>query len=476
MDVIPKCMARDTARIRIDRLACLQRRIITKSSEGFQSSRCLTCRSHLAPQAMTRNLSPSKLRPFLRHSQCLPSGLVVIIFLTASYFSVAGLEDSVRAAPAVKAMDLMVEGARESAGAAGLFPDPQVEAMVERGSNSGGASWPKWEGRLEQPLPKAGERRADKERARAEIAMAEAERAVMAGGIAAEAAMAIAEADAANQRVELLKEQLGRMEKVLALIETRLAGGQGKLADRLALQSRIASMKLMSEAEQRMASDALLRARGMLGLPPTSPLPGFSAPEMARVNSLSTPAMAVAAAKESEARAMEAMAKAKARPMTSLAVSASREEMPMETEDMIGISLMVEIPFNARKGAVAGQKSALARQNAAKADAASARFRTEAAVARAERGRRWAESARTLADGTLARLDAEYETVVKAAAVEGMNDQSTVLMLLELLEKRVETGISFIDAESAARASAAALWEHVFVTPVTMISNPHLNP
>jgi hypothetical protein len=235
-------------------------------------------------------------------------------------------------------------------------------------------------------------------------------------------------------------------------------------------------MKLMMEEEQRMSSDALLRVRGMLGIPPTHPLPGFAAPEMERVNSLSTPAMAMAAAKESEARAMEAMAKATGRPMTSIAVSASREEMPMETEDMIGISFMMEIPFNARKGAVAGQRSALARQNAAKADAASARFRTEAAVARAERASRWAESARTLAAGTLARLDAEYETVVKAAAVEGMNDQSTVLMLLELLEKRVETGISVIDAEAAARASAAALWEHVFVTPVTKISNPHLKP
>jgi TATA-binding protein-associated factor Taf7 len=136
----------------------------------------------------------------------------------------------------------------------------------------------------------------------------------------------------------------------------------------------------------------------------------------------------------------------------------------------------MEIPFNARKGAVAGQKSAMARQHAARADAASARFRTEAALARAERASRWAEAARTLAAGTIARLDAEYETVVNAGAVEGMNDQSTVLMLLELLEKRVETGISVIDAEAAARASAAALWEHVFVTPVTKISNPHVKP
>jgi hypothetical protein len=40
----------------------------------------------------------------------------------------------------------------------------------------------------------------------------------------------------------------------------------------------------------------------------------------------------------------------------------------------------------------------------------------------------------------------------------------------------VETGISFIDAFASARASAAALWEHVFVTPVNMNSNHHIKP
>jgi outer membrane protein, heavy metal efflux system len=386
------------------------------------------------------------------------------------------LEDSVRASPVVKAMDQRVESARELAGAAGLFPDPRVEAMAARGSNSGGSSWPKWEGRLEQPLPKAGERRADRERAQAEIFMAEAERAVMAGSMAAEVAMALAESGAATERAVLLKQQLGRMEKVLALVENRLAGGQGKLADRLALQSRIAEMKLMIEENGRMAADTLLLARGILGLPNDVGLPPYAAPNSDRVQPLATPMAQVAAAKEAEARAMAMMAKASGRPMTAIGLSASREQMPMETEDMVGISFMMEIPFHARKASMAGQNAAEANRMAARADAAAARFRAEAAVSRAKRARLWADSARRLAEGTIARLDAEYETVVNAAAAEGMKAESSVLMLIELLEKRVESGIRVIDAEAAARASAAALWEHVFLTPLSMKFQPPVQP
>jgi outer membrane protein TolC len=409
-------------------------------------------------------------------SACRTFGIGFILSLTCWAELTAGLEDAVRAAPLVKASDLRVESARELAGAAGLFPDPKVEAMAVRGSNSGGSSWPKWEGRLEQPLPKAGERRADRERAHAEIFMAEAERAVMAGSMAAEVAMALAEFDAASGRAGLLKQQLGKMEKVLALVENRLAGGQGKLADRLALQSRIAAMKLMLEADQRMAADALLRAKGLLGLGPKAALPSYAAPVLERVDPLATPLAAVAAAKESEARAMEMMAKATRRPMTALALSASRENMPMETEDMVGISFMMEIPFNARRSAAAGQRAAVANQNAARADSASARFRADAAISRAKRARLWADSARQLAEGTMARIDAEYETVVNAAAAEGMKSESSVLMLLELLEKRVESGVSVIDAEAAARTSSAALWEYTFLTPVSSKPHPPVQP
>jgi outer membrane protein TolC len=386
------------------------------------------------------------------------------------------LEDSVRASPVVKALDQRVESAREMAGAAGLFPDPRVEAMAARGSNSGGSSWPKWEGRLQQPLPKAGERQADRERAQAEIFMAEAERAVMAGSMAGEVAMALAESGAASERATLLKQQLGRMEKVLALVENRLAGGQGKLADRLALQSRIAEMKLMIEENGRMAADTLLLARGILGLPNDVGLPPYVAPNPERVQPLATPMAMVAAAKEAEARAMEMMAKASGRPMTAIGLSASRERMPMETEDMVGISFMMEIPFRGRKASMAGQNAAVANRNAARADAAAARFRAEAALARAKRTRQWADSARQLAEGTMARLDAEYETVVNAAAAEGMKSESSVLMLIELLEKRVESGIRVIDAEAAARTSAAALWEHVFLTPLSMKFQPPVQP
>lgn len=425
---------------------------------------------------MTRLTPSSEIRKRLRLSPRLTLGIQVGLLLTTGGQLCAGLEDLVRVSPVVKALDQRVASARELAGAAGLFPDPRVEVMAARGSNSGGSSWPKWEGRVEQPLPKAGERQADRERAWAEIFMAEAERAVMAGSMAAEVAMAMAESGAASERAALLKLQLTRMEKVLALVENRLAGGQGQLADRLALQSRIAEMKLMIEEDERMAADSLLLARGMLGLGPLAELPLYAAPNPERVQPMATPLAMVALAKESEARAMALTAKANGRPMTAIGLSASRETMPMETEDMVGISFMMEIPFHSQKASRAGQNAAEANRNAARADAAAARFRAETAVARVKRARQWADSARQLAEGTMARLDAEYETVIKMASAEGMKAGSSVLMLIELLEKRVESGIRVIDAEAAARTSAAALWEHVFVTPVSTQFQPPVQP
>lgn len=63
----------------------------------------------------------------------------------------------------------------------------------------GGEQYPMWELTLSQPLPKAGERAADRARASAAISMAEAEYAVMAAEMSADIAMALAEADAASE-------------------------------------------------------------------------------------------------------------------------------------------------------------------------------------------------------------------------------------------------------------------------------------
>lgn len=384
----------------------------------------------------------------------------------------ARLTSVVAQAPAMQAARLRVDAARARLGAAGKFPDPRVEGMASRASNSMEGSWPKYEARLQQPLPKAGERGADKDRARAAVAMAEADFAMMAGEMAADTMMAVAEAEAANAKAALLDAQIERIQQVLASVEARIASGQGRVADRLALQSRAASMRLMAGKERLMAKDSQCDARARLGLAPKQPLPAFAIPDIARVTHEGSPAARQAIAKSDEAAAMLKMARASAKPMTAIGIQASRELMPTGNEDMVGIALMMEIPWNSRRYARADEAAAAADQAAASADNDVAGFKLEAAIARVDRAARLAGTARRLATETSARLDAEYAGLVRAAAASGaMGADSTVLMILEILEKQADTQWQVIEADAAHRAAAADLWKYT-----TLIAPPTATP
>lgn len=76
--------------------------------------------------------------------------------------------------------------------------------------------------------------------------MSEADYALMVGEMAADTAMALAETEGANARIRLLETQVSRLDAVLRSIEARLASGGGRLADRLTVQSRVASMQLIN--------------------------------------------------------------------------------------------------------------------------------------------------------------------------------------------------------------------------------------
>ncbi len=371
----------------------------------------------------------------------------------------AELVSAVTRAPALTAARARVDAARARLGVAGRFPDPTLEGMVSRKSTPM-ENMPMWELNIRQPLPKAGERAADRDRAHAIVAMAEAEFAVMAGEMATDTAMALAEAATAQRRVDALAVQIDRTKRVLSTIDARIATGQGRFADRLALQTRIAGMQLMFERERRMSEDALSEARGLLGLNPEAPLPAFAALATADIDPEHAPALSVAEAKTAEARAMARMARASAKPMTAVGLRFEREQERMGNNDTIGLAFMTELPWRGRRYARAEERAAQAEATAALADADTTRYRIVAALSRVERAERLAEVSQRLAQETHRRLDAEYDTLVRSAGTSTMGNDSSVLMILEVLEKTTDAQLQAIDAEGSALVARAELWRY----------------
>lgn len=381
----------------------------------------------------------------------------------------AELLRAVAQSPSLGAAARRVMAAQARIDSAGRLPDPEVEGMASRMDGPMGERATMYELTLRQPLPRRGERAADRDRAVAAVSMAEAELALMAGEMAADTAMAIAEVDAAEARIVLLEEQRARLASVLRSMEVRLAAGSNvRLADRLTLETRVATMQLMVEEERRMAEDAQAEARGRLGLAPGMPLPGFAAPAVGDVSPTEAAALRVTAARAEEAGAMVKMAQASSRPMTAVGLRLERERTGMGDEDTIGLALMSEIPWRSRRYAAAEVRAAEADRGAAQADGEAARYRIQSSLTRVERAERLAESARRLGAETRKRLDAEYDSLVQSAAVAGARD-SAIFQVVELLEKASDTDLQVVQAELAARVARAELWRYLPVDRFAVI-------
>jgi cobalt-zinc-cadmium efflux system outer membrane protein len=382
----------------------------------------------------------------------------------------ADLLRAVAEAPALTAASRRTTAARERIDSAGRLADPELEGMGSRMVGPMNERATMWEVNVRQPLPKRGERAAERERAQAAVLMAEADYALMAGEMAADTAMALAEAEGAEARIILLKAQIARLDAVLRSVEARLASAGGRIADRLTVQSRRAAMQLMVEEEERMAADALAEARGRLGLRPDAPLPAFAAPTAADITPDEAALVRLAAARTAEANAMAKMARATANPMTAVGVRFEQERRAMGDENTVGLAFMTDLPFRSRRYARADARAAEAERAAAETDAAGARYRIAAALTRVERAERLADTARRLSQETLARLNAEFEAMVASAGVGGsaMGD-STVLQTVEILEMATDTELQVIRADTAVRTARAELWRHVpahrFPTP-----------
>ena len=195
----------------------------------------------------------------------------------------ASMIEAVRSAPMLEAARKRIEASRSRTEAAGRFADPEIEGMATWANGPDNAEM--YEVTVMQPLPKRGERAADRERAQAAVQMSEAEYAMAAGELAADVAMALAEAGGAEARAAVLETQLGRLDSVLKNIDARLSTATtSRFADRLAVQTRVAAMQLEIEELRRTATDALEEASGRLGLAPGIGRPDFAAPTVEEID------------------------------------------------------------------------------------------------------------------------------------------------------------------------------------------------
>lgn len=370
------------------------------------------------------------------------------------------LTEAVAAAPAVTAARLRLEAALARQSTAGRRADASLTGMYAE-KQTPAADIPMWEVSLEQPLPKWGERAADQRGSDARAAMARAELSLVAGDTAAESAMRLAEAGTARERQALIVQQEEHLARALSALDARIGTGQSRAAERLILQSRLADMQLMVAREEQMALDAESLVRAQLGLDGSASLPAFDAPPLDELDVECAPAVRVAEARVQEASAMEDMARASRMPMTAVGLRFEREDMPDGAEDTVGLALMTELPWRRQGYARADGAAARAERDAGLADAEAARHQMEALRGQAQRAEQQADLARRLAADHDARLDAQYEVMLRTAGTAEMDAEMPVLMLVDILEQRTRVWMQVVEAEGSERFARAALWRLV---------------
>lgn len=363
-------------------------------------------------------------------------------------------------APSVRAAWQNAEAAGYRKQASGAWPNPQLEGMYSR-LQMPEDEVPMWEVRLQQPLPKAGERSADQARASAALRMAQAEAERRMGEVAMESAGALAELDAARARLALWQTQRTRTEQALNAAWAATSSGQGKGLEALMLQSRVTELEVMALTEERIAADAAAMARGALGLKPDQALPPFSAPDPRELDPAHAPEVRMLLARQTEARAMRAMARASARPMTAVGLRYELEQALGGDEETIGVSFMTELPWFSRRTARAEAAAAEADFAARGADLEATQRAVETARTNAERAAQLAESTRTRAAQTQTRLAGEYDALMRSASALTMAGGSTALMLVEVLDRMAMVQRQVIDAEATAQRARAELWRYV---------------
>lgn len=369
-------------------------------------------------------------------------------------------------APQVRALLAQRQAMRHLEGAAGRLADPMLALGYAR-RRTPMETMPMYEVMLEQPLPRWGERDAARARASAATRMSDAGIVAEVSMLASDVAMALAEIDGLAAQVNEGEAEEQRIAALSRAIDARVASGDAGVLDRLALETRRERLLLRLDDQRRQLADRTAEIRGRLALPPDAALPTFAAPAPESIDPAHTHLVLDAEARRLEALADLHEARAMGRPETAIGLRAEREDGEGGNEDTLSVTISISLPI-ARGAIAATEDAAHARLRAAEQLTAAARWRAIAAIDTTRRAISQAERADRLANGLLARAQAEQQTLSAALASAG----GDLTAMLDLHDRLAELRLAVIEARVQARQAQAALWAHV----IPMLPNGGTTP
>jgi len=366
-------------------------------------------------------------------------------------------------APLVAATRARLWAAQARVGSVGVLPDPVISAEGRRMREERTNGLEVW---LQQDFPRWGERSSERDMARAEVLMAQAELDDARAMAAVEIAMSISRARAAHARAVLQDEEAARMRVLIEQVTAALAGGgDANAIDALALRSRIDAVELMAADLRRMALDAEDEAKVRLGVAPGNPLSDLTLPDLDEVILTDYAPERMAQARIAEAEAREGMARSRARPMVGLGVGWERDNLDMPDD---GVMAMVEVSIPLYRDAYQAEaRAARAGRTAAQRQVEAERLRASLLVRRAQRAQVQADQAQRVADDVTTRVDAEIAALRGQMAAGGaMGGRDILMRLFDRLDARSQARTAAIDARAEAEAMTAELWRFIPLTEI----------
>ena len=366
----------------------------------------------------------------------------------------AAFAAAVAKAPGVVAAQARMLAAQRGRGAAGVMPDPMVGVEVGRERPRMGDDMTMYGAMIEQPLPRWGERDAQRQMASASAQAAGADFYMLIGEHAASLAAAGIEAESASRSLVLVEAARQRAVALGEVVRSRIAAGGAMYGESLAIDTRVQQFELQIADLRRRQADAESEMRGRLALAPEAPLPPVAVPDPANIQPSANPALIKAQAAQAEAKAGLGEAEARGRPESSLGLRWEREAVnTMDQSDTISLSYTMSLPV--WRGAYDdGVVAARQRGQAAGHEAHAAEWMARSQISRAQRASDQARRAEALAESIATRTASEYAAVMRQVGT----GTASISLALDLLDRITDAQLQAIEAVTASKLALAELW------------------